>query len=64
MSEVVVEQAPLDPATLEAYAGKWVAVREGVVVAWAESLEGLRDNDEVRREDAVYVVPESGHYFY
>jgi hypothetical protein len=59
----VIEQT-FDPSALEGYEGKWVAIRDGAVVAAAETLELLRTNPEVRRDDAVYVVPEPSTYFY
>jgi Family of unknown function (DUF5678) len=45
------------------FAGKWVALRGGQVIASADSLEELRENEQVTRDDAVYVVPEPGIYF-
>lgn len=50
--------------SLEEYAGKWVAVRDDEIIASADTLEQLRDDPEVRRDDAVFVVPERGAYFY
>lgn len=59
----VIEQT-FDPAALAGYEGKWVAIRDGVVIAAAETLEELRQIPDVRRDDAVYVVPEPSTYFY
>jgi hypothetical protein len=65
MSNVIHQhRTPLTAEELEAYAGKWVAIRDGAVVAAADSLQELRAHPEVRREDAVYVVPESSTLFY
>jgi hypothetical protein len=64
MTRTVVEQAPFRSGALDKYAGKWVAIRHGEVVAAADSLEELRADPEVRRTDAVYVVPEPSSYFY
>jgi len=59
-----IEQAPFSPEVLAGYEGKWVAIRDDKVIASAETLSELRANPDVRREDAVYVVPESSSYFY
>lgn len=47
----------ISPEALEPYAGKWVAIRDLAVVASADSLDELRRNPDVVRDDAVYVVP-------
>lgn len=59
-----IEQPLFNPAALVGYEGKWVAIRDGEVIAAADTLEKLRTHPEVRREDAVYVVPEPSTYFY
>jgi hypothetical protein len=64
MTDTVVERSPLTAAILEEHAAKWIAVRDGDVVAEAETLEDLRANQDVRREDAVYLVPERASYFF
>ena len=57
------EQGPVRPKDVEQYAGKWIAIRGDEVVASADSLEELRANEQVSRDDAVWVVPEPGTYF-
>lgn len=64
MSETVIERSTITEQLLEEYAGKWVALRDGEVVASADSLAELRENPDVRREDAVFIVPERHSYFY
>jgi hypothetical protein len=54
---------PALPRGAERYAGKWVAIRGDEVVAGADSLEELRANELVSRDDAVWVVPEAGTHF-
>jgi hypothetical protein len=49
-------------AALELYRGKWVALRADEVVASADTLPELRKSRLVRREDAVFVVPERPSY--
>jgi hypothetical protein len=63
MPAAEITQGPL-VLDLENYAGKWVAIRDGEVVASADSLEERRENPDVRREDTVYIVPERTSYFY
>ncbi|HEX6700965.1 MAG TPA: DUF5678 domain-containing protein [Gaiellaceae bacterium] len=57
------DQTGITTALFEHYAGRWVAVRGDEVVADADSFEGLRMNPAVRRDDAVYAVPEGSPYF-
>lgn len=61
----VVEQirSPL-PRDIEQYAGLWVAIRGRQVVASAETVDELYENDNVRPTDVLYRVPELGAYFY
>ena len=60
----VTEQQLFTIQGLEGLEGKWVAIRDGRVIASADSLGALRENEDVRRDDAVYVVPESHPYFF
>jgi Family of unknown function (DUF5678) len=57
------EQGPLLPKGVERYAGKWVAIRGNEIVAGADSLEELRANEQVSRDDAIWIAPEPGTYF-
>jgi Family of unknown function (DUF5678) len=52
------------PEDVERYAGKWIAIRGDEVVASADSLEELWANDQVSRNDALWVVPEPGIHFF
>jgi len=64
MSSTLTEQHAFPTAALEEHAGQWVAVRDGEVIAAADSLQELRANDDVTREDAVYVVPDPASSFF
>lgn len=64
MSGTVTEQRAISTEAFEQYAGRWVAVRDGDVIAAADSLEELRANPDVSREDAVFVVPERSSSFF
>ena len=57
------EQGPVLPKGVEQYGGKWIAIRGDEIVASADSLEELRANDQVSRDDDVWVAPEPGTYF-
>jgi hypothetical protein len=63
VSSTTEYQAAVLPKGVEQYAGKWIAIRGDEVVASADSLEELRANDQVSRNDAVWVVPEPGIHF-
>ena len=58
-------ESSLPPGDLEHYAGQWVAVRDGVVVASAPDEASLRALPEVEDGDDVYPIgdPPSGFYF-
>jgi hypothetical protein len=61
----VLDQASLAPREdLRPYAGKWVALRDGYVVASAENSVSLRDDAAVRESDQLLPVPatDSGMY--
>jgi hypothetical protein len=49
---------------LDDYDGRWVAVRDGHVVADGETEAGVRANPAVRESDLVYAIgePPSGFY--
>jgi len=58
------EQGPVLPKGVEQYAGKWIAIRGDEIVGSADSLEELRANEQVSRDDEVWVVPEPGTHFF
>ncbi|MDX6452979.1 MAG: hypothetical protein QOH16_3028 [Gaiellaceae bacterium] len=49
---------------LDAYDGRWVAMRDGVVVADAQDEDGVRGHEAVHETDLVFPVgePPSGFY--
>ncbi len=57
-------QAPISEDALEQYAGKWVAVRAGDVVAAADDFDALMADENVESTDAIYHVPVAGSLFY
>jgi Family of unknown function (DUF5678) len=58
-----VVRSPL-PEVVEQYSGRWVAIRGDNVVADANSLEALTQDERVRPEDLLYRVPDGGTYFF
>ncbi|HEY1451714.1 MAG TPA: DUF5678 domain-containing protein [Solirubrobacteraceae bacterium] len=57
---VVVQQGPEVLEDLTKYAGSWVAIRDGKVVADALDSVELRDNPTVRDDDFLMPVPDAG----
>jgi hypothetical protein len=63
-----VEAGPEEPEplsqNLDDYDGRWVAVRNGEIVAHGDDEESLRSQDAVRDGDLVYPIgdPPSGFY--
>lgn len=60
----ILAQAPLPEGALEKYSGKWIAVRDGDVVASADSYEELQADKKVMEDEATYHVPSSSALFY
>lgn len=54
---MVVSQPPITEEALNKYAGMWVALRAGEVVAAAQDFDALTSDPKVERMDAVYLVP-------
>jgi hypothetical protein len=55
-----VEQGPEVLEDLTKYAGSWVAIRNGKVVASALDSVELRDKPEVSEDDFLMPVPDAG----
>ena len=64
MTSTLTNQPAVPTDAFGEYAGKWVAIRGGSVIAAADSLEELRANPKVTRGDAVYVIPEQSSSFF
>jgi hypothetical protein len=58
-AETVFSDDPI-PDGVDRYAGKWIAIRGDDVVASADSLAALRQDERVSPDDTVWVVPEPG----
>lgn len=48
------------PEGIEQYSGRWVAIRQGKVVADAKSLRALEKDDRFRPGDFIHRVPDRG----
>ena len=64
MATATTSQAPMPAKALKKYADKWVAIRDGRIVAHADTLPALLGNNRVRRGDAYYRVPSSTTLYY
>ncbi len=63
--DVTRAQQELQPQEdLSAYAGQWVALRDGLVVAAAPNPAALRENPEVHADDELVPVPEPGAEYF
>jgi hypothetical protein len=60
---VTVARSPI-PEGIEEYAGKWVVIRAGEVVAAADSFEELVAVEGLHPDDAIYHVPERDSVFF
>jgi hypothetical protein len=61
---MVVAESPIPQEAFEQYPGKWIAVRGGTIVAWADSLDELKSKPEVQDEDTLAPVPDPSTHFY
>lgn len=57
-------QAPLPEGALEEFADKWIAVRDGKVIASADTYDDLLADEKVADGDATYHVPPTSALFY
>jgi hypothetical protein len=55
-----VHQGPEVLEDLTKYAGSWVAIRQGKVIASALDSVELRDKPEVKEDDFLMPVPDTG----
>lgn len=59
-----LSQPPIAEEALRKYAGMWVALRAGEVVAAARDFDVLTSDPKVERMDAIYLVPPASALFY
>jgi hypothetical protein len=56
----VIHQGPEVQEDLTKYAGSWVAIRDGKVIASALDSVELRNNPDVTEDDFLLPVPDAG----
>jgi hypothetical protein len=59
-----LSKPPVPQEAFDDYAGKWIALRDGEIVADADTEDGLRQDDRVLSTDALFRVPEASTHFY
>lgn len=59
-----LSKPPVPQEAFDDYAGKWIALREGEIVADADTEGELRQDDRVMPTDALFRVPEAATHFY
>jgi hypothetical protein len=59
-----VARSPVPAEAFEKYQNRWVAIRDGEVVAAADDFDELVEHPAVQPEDALYHVPSSSTYYY
>ena len=64
MRSVEIARSPLPDDVEQSHPGKWIAVRDGKVVAEADDLEALVSSPSFEPDDAVYHVPPPGSHCY
>lgn len=61
---ITVSEPPVPAEAFEKHPGEWVAIRDGQIIAAAESVEGLEQNDAVEPTDTIFLVPDPSTHFY
>lgn len=61
---VVISQPPVPALAFQRFAGRWVALKRGRVVADAESLKKLEADARVGRSDTRFLVPKKDSKFF
>jgi len=61
---ITVSEPPIPAEAFEKHPGQWVAIRHGQIIAAADSIEGLGQNDAVESTDTVFLVPDPSTHFY
>ncbi len=64
MAIAEVSKSPVPQEAFDRFPGRWIALRDGNIVADAETEDGLRQDDLVKSTDAFFRVPEASTHFY
>jgi hypothetical protein len=60
---IEISPPPVPAEAFERFPGRWVAIRDGTIVAHAHDLEDLEADDDVAITDVLFQVPEPGSKF-
>lgn len=64
MAVADVSKPPVPQEAFEHFPGRWIALRDGEIVADAETEEELRKDGRVEFGDVLFEVPEADAHFY
>jgi hypothetical protein len=59
-----ISKPPVPQEAFERFAGRWIALRNGEIIADAATREELQQDDRVESTDALFRVPEPSAHFY
>lgn len=59
-----ISKPPVPQEAFERFPGRWVALREGQIIADAETEDELQRDERVESTDALFRVPETSTHFY
>lgn len=59
-----ISRSPVSADAFERFAGRWIALRDGEVIADAATLDELAANEEVQASDTRFFVPEPDSSFF
>ena len=60
---VEISPPPVPAEAFERFPGRWVAIRDGSIVADAHALKDLEEDEDVYITDTLFRVPEPGSKF-
>jgi len=64
MATAELSKPPVPQEAFERFPGRWIALRDGAIIADAATEEELRQDDRVLPTDAPFRVPEASTHFY
>jgi hypothetical protein len=64
MATKTLSQSPLSAKEAKRYAGQWIALRGGRVIASADSFRRLLADPKVKRNDAFFRVPRGDTFYF
>ncbi len=59
-----VSKSPVPQEAFDQFPGRWIALRDGEIIADAATDDELRQDDRVESTDALFRVPEASTHFY